>query len=415
MDQAAITPSRAAARSSSFYRFLTGLTADLIGDQIWFIVLAWLASSAADPATAATVVAVGTIPRMILLLPAGIFVDRWGALRMAQAAQVARVITMTATVPIALAEPPSIALLMVVAFIFGVADAVRLPAAGALPRWLLPTADLAKGQGLVTTAGRVSSVVSGPLTGLALAAGGPVLAVLINVVLFVAAFAMFSTLRSTRVDIPSKHQAEATGLIAGFRYVGRHRPVLSMLLVITGLNVVLIGPLNLGLVLRTQQEQWNATSLGWLLGVFGAAATVGALSLLRYKSRRRPAVVALAVTAVAGAAVSALGYTPDIWTTGVAAAVLGLSLGPAGGILVGLVQAAVNQSYLGRVMALIGFSTFGLAPIALSGFGYLVRGTSLPMAFFMAGGIVMLLAVSAAASPAVRTMTFTKATEDSNV
>src|SRR5690349_20499205 len=102
---------------------------------------------------------------------------------------------MIAAVAVTLWQTHNIPLLMALALVFGIADAARMPAAGALPRWLLAPADLAKGQGLVATVGRVSSMLAGPAAGFALATGGATAAMLVNLALFTAALALFFTLR----------------------------------------------------------------------------------------------------------------------------------------------------------------------------------------------------------------------------
>src|SRR2546430_13623235 len=114
------------ARRAGFSFFLAGLAADMIGDQVWFIALAWAASATGDASVVASIIAIGTVPRMLLLIPAGTLVDRLGALRMAQTAQAARIATMLLALAVVLLAPRSVPLLMAVAFIFGIADAIRM-------------------------------------------------------------------------------------------------------------------------------------------------------------------------------------------------------------------------------------------------------------------------------------------------
>jgi MFS family permease len=59
-----------------------------------------------------------------------------------------------------------------VAVLFGVVDAVFLPAAGALPALLAPRSQLARVQGMRGLATRLATVLGGPLGGLGVALGG---------------------------------------------------------------------------------------------------------------------------------------------------------------------------------------------------------------------------------------------------
>lgn len=387
---------RAPLRQPPFRRYLLGLTADLVGDQVWFIALAWAATRATDPGTAGVIVAVGTIPRMVALLPAGVIVDRFGALRIAQTAQAVRIVTMLTAVVVALLQPASVPLLMTLAIVFGFADALRLPADGALPPTLLATEELTQGQGLISTVDRVATVIAGPAAGAALAAGGLATAMAVNAALFTGALIAFATLR-THTTVNRRHHPEGTsGVIAGLRYVCRQRHILLILTIVSAINLFLAGPLELGIVLHVEQHGWSAAALVVIFGAFGAAAALGALSLTMYRPRRRPVVAGFACAALSGAAFTSLGYTSTMAASAAAAAVAGVTIAPAGALLLGTVQATTAPEFLGRVMSLVSFASFGLSPIGLVGFGYLAHAIGLPLAFLITGTTVAVLAIAGA-------------------
>ncbi|MFJ8686495.1 MFS transporter [Micromonospora wenchangensis] len=386
-------------RHPPFLRYLAGLLADVMGDQIWFIALAWAAARATDTATAGLIVAAGTVPRMLALLHAGVVVDRLGALRVAQAAQAIRVVTMLAAVLAAITSVPPVWLLVTLALVFGLADAMRLPASGALLPALLPADDLPVGQGLVSTGNRIASVLAGPAGGIALAMGGFSAAAGVNIALFTLAMLIFVTLRHRLGVAPPPAPEGERGVFAGLRYVVRHRTILMMLTVTTGLNLALVGPLNLGVVLHVEKQQWSPTSLGLIMGVFGAAAALGALSLSIYRPRRQQGRIGFLWSTTSAVAIMALGYAPGVLGVAAAAAIAGFALGPAGALLLGTVQATTQPEYLGRVMSLISFSSFGLTPIGLAGFGYIADSIGLPLAFLSAGGVVAVLSLAAAFTP----------------
>jgi hypothetical protein len=375
----------------------------MVGDQVWFIALSWAAARAGDARTAAMVVAAGTVPRMLLLLPAGVLVDRVGALRVAQAAQVLRITTMVGAVFVGLTRERDVALLAVLALLFGVGDAARLPATNAMPPFLLPPDELPGGQGLVGTAGRITSVVAGPAAGTALAIGGLSAAAGLNLVLCVGGLFAFLTLGRLGAPDGSDGRGEKATLRAGLRYVTAHRGIGLLLLVVTAQNLAMVGPLNLGLVLRSQEEGWGPQSLGVLFGVFGGTAAVGALTLVRLGPPRRPALVALAWCVLSAVGVVALGYAPDLLRAVPAVAVLGLALGPASALIFGLIQANTDRQFLGRVMSMTTFAAFGLAPLALIGFGLLVKEVGTSASFLIAGACVIASCLAGAA-PALRGM-----------
>lgn len=395
-------------RQAPFRRYLFGLTADLIGDQIWFIALAWAATETADAATAGVVLAVATVPRLFLLLPAGVLVDRFGVLTMAQAAQAVRVATMATVVTVSLAGPANVVVLIVLALVFGIADAGRLPAASSLPPALLASEDLPSGQGLVSITGRIATVVSGPAVAAGLVIGGFGAAAALNLALFALAFIAFRGLRS-HLRAAAEPLEGTTGLRAGLSYVVGHRPLLLILVVIAALNVALAGPLNIGIVLRIRQASWDPAALGLILGSFGLAAAIGAGVMAISRPVRAPVVWGLGLSALNAAAIGGLGLTPDLMSTMLVAAAAGLTVGPAGALLIGTVQATTDRAYLGRVMSVIGLATYGVAPISLAGFGLLTEVVGLQTAFVVTGSVAAMMALAAMTAPSLRSMSFGRA------
>ncbi len=392
-------------RHAPFRRYLFGLTADVIGDQIWFIALAWAATETADAATAGVVLAVATVPRLFLLLPAGVLVDRFGVLTIAQTAQAVRVATMAVVVTVSLAGPANVVALVVLALVFGIADAGRLPAASSLPPVMLAGEDLPRGQGLVSMAGRIATVVSGPAVAAGLAIGGLGAAAALNLALFALAFVAFRSLRS-HLRVPLEAPEGTAGLRAGLSYIAGHRQLRLLLVVIAALNVALAGPLNIGIVLRIRQESWDPAALGLILGAFGLAAAIGVGVMAISRPVHAPVVWGLGLAALNATAIGGLGLTPDLMSTTFVAAAAGLTVGPAGAFLIGTVQVATDRAYLGRVMSVISLATYGVAPIALAGFGLLTETVGLQAAFAVTGSAAALVALAGMTAPSLRSMTF---------
>ncbi|MEJ5946923.1 hypothetical protein WDZ17_16635, partial [Pseudokineococcus basanitobsidens] len=74
-------PTRAAYRDLNVLRWIAGLFLSLLGDQVFFIALAWTATQVASPAVAGLVVAAGAVPRAVLMLGGGALADRAGPRR----------------------------------------------------------------------------------------------------------------------------------------------------------------------------------------------------------------------------------------------------------------------------------------------------------------------------------------------
>ncbi|MEO3745969.1 MFS transporter [Plantactinospora sp. B5E13] len=397
-----------------FLRYLGGFGFSLLGDQLWFMALAWAAVRLDDPTQTSLVMTIGAVPRAALLLVGGTLADRWGALRVAQASQLLRLLVMAAAAGTALAVGPDLVVLAIVALVFGAIDAVHLPAVAALPPQLLARDQLPAGQGLVQTLERAATIVGAPLGGFLVAFGGFSLTTAINVGLFGLAFLVLRTLRLTMAssvptkDDPGAARPEGTwrSLWAGLRYVARDPVLGPILLVVSLLNLMLTAPLNVGVALLAQTRGWDASGFSGIIAGFGAGATLGALSMLRWRPRRRPAVIGLLWVALGSGCLAAITLSPNLPTAIGAAAALGFSAGPASALLLGLVQARTQTNYLGRVMSLVTFSALGLVPVGYSAFGLLVEATSLTATFLGCGAVGLLTALAALTLPTLRDADF---------
>ena len=72
----------------------------MVGDQVWLVVLVWLAAAHSSPGVAGLVIGAASVPRALLLVVTGAYVDRHDPVRLALVSDVARagVFVLAATV-----------------------------------------------------------------------------------------------------------------------------------------------------------------------------------------------------------------------------------------------------------------------------------------------------------------------------
>jgi MFS family permease len=394
-----------------FRRYLLGFGASLAADGLWFVALGWAAARLGDPVQASLVMAAGSLPRAALLLVGGTVADRVGAFTMVIRTQNLRLAVMAAFTVVAFATTPTALVLGAVAAVFGLLDALHLPATAALPPTLLSSRDLPAGQGLVQTLERLAMVGATGLGGLLIAARGlPAAALGATILLGVAVPALASLRRPeqavetasvTSEDEPSGFLRNA---VEGLRFAARHGVIGPILLVVTIVNFTLMPPLNIGLPLVAGARGWTATTYGLLLAVFSAGAAVGSLSVLAWRPRR-PALAALCWIVLGTACLALLGMVTHVAAAAAAATLLGLSSGPSSALLLGLVQSRTPTRHMGKVMALLAFSALGLTPVGYATFGALadVIGTGQAFQVFAAAGLAV--ALFAATRPQLRRAT----------
>ncbi|MFD7431310.1 MFS transporter [Streptomyces sp. NPDC059818] len=361
-------PERPAHRDGNVLRWLSAYTASTIGDSVYYMALAWAAARTGSASQTGLVLAVGSIPRALLLLGGGVLADRFGPRRVVVVSDTVRCLVILGLAGALLLTSPTVWMLIAVALVFGAADALFLPAVGALPPRITAPGQLARVQGLRGLATRTANVVGAPLGGVAVALGGPVLAFAAAGVLFAVSLPLLLAVRMSPLPAPEQ-SAGPTGtawreLLDGLRHIRRHPLLGPLMLVVAVSELGFVGPLNLGLILLSEERGWGASGMGWIIAAFGTGAGASAL-LLAVRGRLPRAGLVMCVTVLTGAfAIAALAYAPSVPLAAGVAALIGLFVGLGGALCGALVQTAADPVYLGRVTSVSTLFTHALAPLS---------------------------------------------------
>ncbi|MFJ9623573.1 MFS transporter [Streptomyces sp. NPDC101181] len=368
-------PERPAHRDPNVLRWLGAYTASMVGDSIYFMALAWAAARTGSASGAGLVLAAGSIPRALLMLGGGVLADRLGPRRVVIGSDAARALLVLGLAATLVLTAPSVVVLVVVALLFGAVDALFLPAVGALPPRISPPGQLARIQGLRGLAARGASIVGAPLGGVAVATGGPSLAFAAAGLLFALSLPLLLRVRTRPLPEPAApegaHTTRAVArptarqeLVDGLRHIRRHSLLGPLMLVIALSELGFVGPLNLGLILLSEERGWGAAGMGWIVAGFAAGAAAAAL-LLAVRGRIERAGLVLGLTALLGATgIAALAQVPSVAPAAAVAACVGASLGLAGSLCAALVQTAADPAYLGRVTSVSTLFTYAVVPLS---------------------------------------------------
>ncbi|MDV9197924.1 MFS transporter, partial [Streptomyces sp. Wh19] len=138
------TAERPAHRDANVLRWLGAYTASMIGDSVYYMALAWAAARTGGDTQTGVVLAVGSIPRAVLMLGGGVLADRIGPRRVVIGSDAARCLVVLGLAAALLFTSPALWMLIAVALVFGVVDALFLPAVGALPPRVTAPGQLAR-------------------------------------------------------------------------------------------------------------------------------------------------------------------------------------------------------------------------------------------------------------------------------
>lgn len=367
---------RPAHRDPNVLRWLGAYTSSAIGDNVYYIALSWAAVQAGTPAQAGLVTAVSAVPRALLMLGGGVVADRYGPRRVVVGSSAVRCALVLAAAGMLLVTSPGLWALGSVAVLFGIVDAVFLPAAGALPTRIADKSQLARVQGMRGLAVRLANVLGGPLGGLGVALGGTAGAFGGAALLIGVSVPVLMTLRVGA--LPGDDRRERGRILAelrdGLRHIRRHALLGPLVLVMALADLGFVGPMNLGLTLLAQERGWGSSGMGWVLAGFGTGAGAASL-LLTWRGHIPRAGLVMAVAEMGGAvAIGGLARVTSVGAAACVALLVGLLAGLGGALAGALVQGAAGPAYVGRVTSVSTLVGFGVAPLTFPAVGW---GTAL--------------------------------------
>ncbi|MFB7654762.1 MULTISPECIES: MFS transporter [unclassified Streptomyces] len=361
----------AAHRDPNVLRWVVAYTVSMVGDMVFYLALSWAAVQNGTAAQAGIVTAVSAVPRALLMLGGGVVADRFGPRKVVIGSDAVRCGTVLAVAAVLFVTDPGLWLLALLAVVFGTVDAVFLPAVGALPARITTKDQLARVQGMRGLGIRFAAVVGAPLGGLGVAVGGSAAAFACAGLLIAVSVPLLVSVRVRELP-PDEATADTArdstawrDLRAGLRHIRRHRVLGPLMITIALGDLGFVGPLNVGLTLLADERGWGASGMGWVLGGFGTGAGVAAL-LLTVRGRVPHAGLVAAGAIIPGAAaIAALAYAPGLPVAVGTAVLVGLLTGLSGAMCGALLQTQTDTAYLGRVTAVAGIVSLGIAPLSM--------------------------------------------------
>ena len=338
----AAPPRKPAHRDANVLRWLTAYAASMLGDTVYFLALGFATAKVAAPTEVGMVLAVGAVPRAVLMLGGGVVADRFGPRRVVIGSDAVRCVLILGVAAALALTAPGLWLLIAVALVFGVVDALFMPAVGALPPRIVAPDQLVRLQGMRALVIRFGNIVGPPVDGLAMGLrrgdrrvhGGR---------------GALRALRTVAGGHPLRPAARGCGgrgrvrrrgrsawreLVDGLRYIRGHRLVGPLVVSGAICELGLVGPLNVGMILLADDRGWGSAGYGWIVGAFGAGAAVSALLLTVRGRLPRAGKVQIGTLFASSATLGLIGVAPS------------LAVATAMGVLAGLPRRGVRLAGL---------------------------------------------------------------------
>lgn len=398
-------------RDANVLRWLAAYGASLVGDGVYFLALGWAAAQTAGPAEVGLVMAVGAIPRALLMLGGGVVADRFGPRLVVISSDAVRCAVVLGLALVLALGSPGLWVLVLVALVFGIVDALFMPAVGALPPRIAGPGQLVRVQGLRSLAERVGHTAGPPVAGLAMGLGGPATAFAVAAGLFGVSLVLLVAVRiaplgasgpDSASDSASSSESPWSQLRSGLGYIRRHGLIGPLVLSGALSQLGTSAPMTLGLILVSEERGWGPAGVGWIIGGMGVGAASSALLLTLIPRFPRAGAIQNLTLIVGSAGIGGLVLAPSLPVAVALAVLTGLVCGICGGLAVALIQTATDPSYLGRVSSVMAFTAVGLAPLAYPVFGFAADLWGVTPVFLAGAAVSMAGAIVGTSAPAVR-------------
>lgn len=371
----------------------TGAFISNIGTWIHTAVLLWLVKLNYSNTWVGTVNMATYLPVIIFVLYAGSLADRLNRKKLIFVTQAVMMLGALALGVYTGFGRSSLFVIMLITVVMGSAFAFNFPAWQAMLPDLVPAEDLLNGIALNAAQFNLARFIGPAICGLILKFSGVSTAFYVNAASFLAVMLALSMMRTSTPGYrtprggTSGHIREGLALFKGNRWAVNILAVLGITSFF-GLPYIVLMPSVARDVLGR-----NAGAYGWLLGLSGLGAVVGA-PLVTYMSRfvRENWIIKLAVLGL-GVFLVAFALSEVYWLSLLLAVGLGTTYIMIGSVIGTVLQSRVERGIRGRVMSFYVLVLLGGFPLGGQLMGYLSDVRSTRFALLLGGAACLLLAI----------------------
>ncbi len=349
-----------------------------LGDQFAFIALPWLALVLTGSGLAlGSVLAVMAIPRAVLMVIGGAYVDRLSPRRVMMLSNAVRFVAVTVLGVAVVAGIAQLWMLYVFGIVFGVSDAFFFPAQTAIVPALVPSDELSHANAVVQGTAQLTVFVGPAVAGVLIvilgsstaqpSAEGIGVALLLDALTFIVSLATLWLIRGGSGKVAEVATSVIDQIKEGVSFVWNWPTMRLIVILSMAINLLIVGPFEVGIpVLAYSRLPEGAAAFGIMTSAFGLGSLIG-LGAAAALPAPRPALfstVALGTIAVAGLMLAFMSAVYSTVPALVLSLVIGISLGYSNLLTITWIQRRVPGTLMGRVMSVLMFGSLGLVPLS---------------------------------------------------
>ncbi len=366
-------------RDLNFLRLFFTSIISSFGDSAYFILLGWFVISITGSALAlGTTLTAASIPRLIFMLVGGAAADRMSRKTILMASLLVRAAVLILFALMLLRSHGAFHAISayVLAVVFGIVDAFYWPASGSILPMVVDSKNLPVANGFIQTSQQLSGVM-GPIiaSGLLFMKNYGLMFMSIAVLYIASTLVlMFLRLRETDADTNSYSAANSASadsptsawqsIVNGIRYTISIRILAWIMISSLLINLVFMGPINIGLPVLVKSMGWPGTVYGTFEAAIGVGAIAGGLMTTAMNGLRGHFRWLALFGVVMGIGLGLMGWIRTPWQGIAIMACMGITLALINIPVMTYIQTIVDYDKLGRVMSLLSFMSLGLVPVS---------------------------------------------------
>ena len=392
-----INPFRTLARHRNFRLFWFGQTISLVGTWMQSVATGWLALELTNDAyMVGLVAAAGSIPILLLSLPAGVLADRTDKLRIVRIAQSLMLVEASVLWWFAWSGHMTIDWLVALVLIGGVLGAFEIPARQSLIIDLVVKDDLLDAIALNSGGFNLARVLGPTIAALVIASLGLYWCFAFNALSYLAVLIGLAMIRLPARDggaAALEHPSAVTGMREALRCVRNDRLMWILMRIVAVFSVLSVPILTLLPVVARDQLHLDVSGYGFLMTCYGVGAMLGAL-VIASQGAKIPRGSTLTVSSLGlGVAILVFSFSHSAVFSGALLFLVGIAVITNNALINTLLQQRVPNELRGRVMAIYVMVYIGLNPVgsfvggwiaSLVGSRWAIGGMAAPMVVFAA-------------------------------
>jgi MFS family permease len=384
-----------ALRHRNFRLFFLGQGTSLIGTWMQNVAQGWLVLDLTNsPFYVGLVSALGSLPILLVSLPAGVFVDRVNKHRLVVLTQTLSLLQALVLAILLWTHHIALWQVAVIAVFLGTVNAVDTPARQAFLIELVGREDLGNAIALNSSVFNTARVVGPSVAGILISAVGLAWCYFLNAVSYVAVIWALLVMRLPPFRRP-EHAGNAWAQFReGARFVGRDRRVLALVGMMAVISVFGFPYLVLMPVFARDVLKVGASGLGFMSASVGLGAVAAALGLAAAGPRVRKGGILVWTGPIFGIALAAFALTPSFPLALPILAVAGGAMILNNAVTNTLLQTIVPDALRGRVMGFFAFVFLGMAPFGALQAGWLAEHIGAPDTVVIGGAVCALASLT---------------------